>query len=58
MNTYQKLKEDRDVYPSPELIIALRSGEEEVSDEEIIEIANVFTLGMVFLEVATLLPSS
>jgi len=40
------------------LIIALRCGEDEIVDEDILEKSNVFTLGMMLLEAATLLPSS
>ena len=58
VTTYQRLREEGEVYPSPELIIGLRSGEEDVNDDEILEVANVFTLGMILLEVTTLLPSS
>jgi hypothetical protein len=47
-----------EVFPSPELIIALRCGEEEVNDEEILEKSNVFSLGMMLLEAVTLLPSA
>lgn len=36
LNTYQKLKENTGVLPSPELIIAIRCGEEEIYDEDII----------------------
>jgi hypothetical protein len=57
LNSYQKLREGAAVLPSPELIIALRCGEEDVVEEDILEKSNVFTLGMVLLEVCTLLPS-
>ena len=40
------------------MIIALRCGEEDIVDDDILEKSNVFTLGMVLLEVATLLPST
>jgi hypothetical protein len=56
-STYQKLKMEEEAYPSPELLIGLRLGEEDVEDEDILEKCNVFTLGMVMLEVTTLLPS-
>jgi serine/threonine protein kinase len=57
LSSYQKLREGAAVLPSPELIIALRCGEEEVSEDDILEKSNVFTFGMVLLEVCTLLPS-
>lgn len=56
-NTYQRLKLGDEVLPSPELIIALRCGEDDVTDDDIIEKSNVFILGMTLLEVCTLHPS-
>lgn len=44
-------------YPSPEQLIGLKLEEEDIEDEDILEKCNVFTFGMVMLEVATLLPS-
>ena len=57
-NTFQKLKAKVDCCPSPELLIGLKLGEEDIQEEDILEKCNVFTFGMVMLEVATLLPSS
>lgn len=42
---------------APELILAMRYGETQI-DQDIMEKANVFTLGMVLLEVCTLKPSA
>lgn len=39
------------------MLIGLKLGEEDVDEEDILEKCNVFTFGMVMLEVATLLPS-
>lgn len=56
-STYQKLKIEEETFPSPELLIGLRLGEEDIDEEDILEKCNVFTFGMVMLEVTTLLPS-
>lgn len=34
--TYQKLKAEEDTYPSPELLIGLKLGEEDIEDEDIL----------------------
>ena len=43
---------------SPELVIALRMRERHIDDQEILNKANVFLLGLILLEATTLMPSS
>lgn len=42
---------------SPEMIIAYRCKEPQINDMDIIDKSNVFFLGMLLLEVTTLLPA-
>ncbi len=46
------------VIVSPEMVIALRCQESEITDLDILHKSNVFIFGMILLEVCTLLPSS
>ena len=45
-------------YPSPEHLIGIKLQEKDIEDEDILEKCNIFTFGMLMLEVTTLLPSS
>jgi hypothetical protein len=63
MSTYERFldsKKDTDaewVCLSPEMIIAYRCRERQVLELDILDKSNVFSFGMILLQVATLLPS-